>query len=43
PPEVGTAFTTYQEVRFGGREFDQQRAQHMEHGLRAAIAMRTND
>lgn len=43
PPEVSTAFTTYQEVRFGGREFDQQRAQHMEHGLRAAIAMRTND
>ena len=40
PPEVGTAFTTYQEVRFGGREFDRDRAQHMEHGLRAAIAMR---
>lgn len=40
PPEVDTAFTTYQEVRFGGREFDHQRAQQMDHGLRAAIAMR---
>jgi hypothetical protein len=42
PPEVGTAFATYQEVRFGGREFDRDRAQHMEYGLRAAIAMRAN-
>ncbi|MGK0303645.1 MAG: hypothetical protein ACI89X_004543 [Planctomycetota bacterium] len=43
PPEVGTAFATYQEVRFGGREFDRSRAQHMDHGLRAAIAMRTQE
>tara|TARA_R110002072_G_scaffold67163_4_gene165142 strand:- start:14305 stop:16335 length:2031 start_codon:yes stop_codon:yes gene_type:complete len=43
PAEVGTAFASYQEVRFGGREFDGERAQQMEHGIRAAIAMRDAD
>lgn len=40
PAEIRTAFSSYQEVRFGGREFDRERALHMQHGLRAATAMR---
>lgn len=39
PVEVFAAFATYQEVRFGGREFDRERAERMAQGLRAANAM----
>ena len=39
PEAVRTAFVTYQEVRFGGREFDRMRSLQMDQGLRAAIAM----
>jgi hypothetical protein len=42
-PEVRAAFVTYQEVRFGGRAFDQERAQRMKHGVRAAIAMQAGE
>jgi hypothetical protein len=34
---------TYQEGRFGGRAFDQERAQRMKHGVRAAIAMQAGE
>lgn len=42
-PEVRTAFDAYQEVRFGGRIFDQERLSLMQKGVRAAIAMRAAD
>ncbi|MCK5945030.1 MAG: DUF4129 domain-containing protein, partial [Planctomycetes bacterium] len=35
-PEVRAAFAAYQEVRFGGRPFDDQRASTMNEALRAA-------
>lgn len=38
-PEVQAAFAAYQEVRFGGREFDDAHAVTMDQGIRAAIAM----
>jgi transglutaminase-like putative cysteine protease len=38
-PEVKAAFAAYQEVRFGGREFDDEHASTMEQGIRAAVAM----
>lgn len=38
-PEVKAAFLAYQEVRFGGRTFDEQHAALMEQGIRAAAAM----
>lgn len=42
-PEVRTAFATYQEVRFGGRAYDHERAQRMEQGVRVAIAMQADE
>jgi len=42
-PEVQRAFATYQEVRFGGRPYDDARHAHMERGVRAAIALRDAD
>ena len=41
PAAVKAAFATYQEVRFGGREFDRARAQRMALGIEAAKAMVT--
>lgn len=41
-PDVEAAFLAYQEVRFGGRDYDDQRAQTMEQGVRAATAMQTD-
>ena len=38
-PEVNDALLAYQEVRFGGRDFDHEREQKMQRGLRAARAM----
>lgn len=38
-PEVGTAFAAYQEVRFGGRAFDEKRMALMNDGVRAANEM----
>ncbi len=38
-PDVRAAFTAYQEVRFGGRRFDDARAAAMDAGIRAAAAM----
>lgn len=42
-PEVGAAIVAYQEVRFGGRQFDQARARCMAHGIQAAIAMQADE
>ena len=36
------AFTAYQEVRFGGHAFDQDRAQTMARGIQTAIAMQAD-
>ena len=38
-PAVAAAFTAYQEVRFGGRSFDDEHARALEQGVRAATAM----
>ncbi len=38
-PDVRDAFAAYQEVRFGGRSFDEVRARAMDAGIRAAAAM----
>lgn len=38
-PAVAAAFTAYQEVRFGGRSFDEAHALALEQGVRAAAAM----
>jgi len=40
PPEVRRAFEVYQEVRFGGRPFDQARADELQHGVFTAERMR---
>lgn len=40
PPEVKDAFATYQEVRFGGRPFDDQRHERMQRAVRAALSLR---
>lgn len=42
-PAVRAAFLAYQEVRFGGRAFDQARSLAMEQGIRAAADMRGPD
>jgi hypothetical protein len=39
--ELRDAFRAYQEVRFGGRPFDQTREQQMLHGLSVATTMKT--
>jgi transglutaminase-like putative cysteine protease len=39
PADVAAAFTAYQEVRFGGREFDQARARLLQLGIGAAERM----
>jgi len=41
-PEVHAAFAAYQEVRFGGHAFDQDRAQTMARGIQTAIAMQAD-
>ena len=41
-PAVAAAFTAYQEVRFGGRSFDDDHAHALEQGVRAAAAMATD-
>ena len=42
-PDVRAAFAAYQEVRFGGQPFDDDRARTMAAGARAASAMRDGD
>ena len=41
-PDVRAAFATYQEVRFGGRAFDDERHRRMEQGIQAANELREN-
>ena len=42
-PDVRAAFAAYQEVRFGGRPFDDDRARAMAAGTRAALTMRDSE
>lgn len=40
-PSIAAAFTAYQDVRFGGREFDRGRERTLQHGLAAATDLAT--
>lgn len=42
-PELAAAFAAYQQVRFGGRPFDDERERLLQQGLAAALRLRETD